>query len=110
MKIVKCMRFLIRLLTPDLEDEPLTPFWIADGWRSALLDPYSGRLLAQIWHDGCGKYYPALYLSPLKALLVSKLCISVATWLAPFPLIRLDLLRLKASSLRDAQAAVEALL
>jgi hypothetical protein len=109
MKLVRCINSFIHLLTPDLDAEPARPFWMTNDWQAVLIDPDAGRVLAHVWGDECGKYYPTLYLSPLQASRMSKLCSGHLSW-ATFPRMKFDLLRLKAGSLREAQDAIEALL
>lgn len=109
MNIIRRIHSFIRLLTPDIGDKTDGGYWIVDEGEAAFIDTDSGRLLAFV-HDAFGKFYPSLYLSPFQAFRVSKLRPAVFYWLASFPRVRVDLLRLKANSMREAQNAIEALI
>jgi hypothetical protein len=91
-------------------DDCYQPIWIADDWQATLIDLDSGRVLAYVSDDGCGKYYPTLFVSPWRAYQIMKAQPCYVSSLLSFPRIALDLLRLKVDSLGEAQRVVQIIL
>jgi hypothetical protein len=101
-------RYIKRKFMPRRTDEahrPVHRVWIGTQDEAALIDIASGKVLARIWHDGCMKYYPTVYVSPIHALrlkisrqayLVSLLCL---------PRCEMEIVRLR--TMEDAQDAIE---
>lgn len=81
---------------------PATSRWIANDWEAVCCDPNSSRVFAYIWHDGCGKFYPTIYLSISQAmrLLVRERVIDIN--LRSIPTVTLEMSRLKCSSIDEA--------
>jgi hypothetical protein len=89
---------------------PVRATWIGDDEEVALIDRDSGRVLAHVWHDGYGKYYPTVYALPWQALRVLRQAGGYVVSVLPFPRLTVELLRLKAASIGPAQAYVDELL
>ena len=47
MKLIRCIKSFIRLLTPDVDAKPIRPFWLEDDWSAVLFDGDSGRQPAE---------------------------------------------------------------
>jgi hypothetical protein len=88
--------------------EPVHRIWLGDEDETALIDIGSGKLLAHVWHDGYGKYYPTLYVSPFRALQLTLRHQAYLVSLLSLPRCQMDLVRLR--SMDDAQGAVQAVL
>jgi hypothetical protein len=84
------------------------PLWLGDDERSALIDPRSRRLMAYIWHDGRGKYYPTIFVSYSRAWKLISLHEEELVSLLPFPRCAIDLCHY--ACMEDAQEVVEAAL
>jgi hypothetical protein len=110
-KIAKRAKCLAALLCPNNDDiDYYPPEWFSNDWKATLIDRSSGRVLAHVWDDGSGKYYPTLFVSFGKAYQLMKVHPCYVSWFDSFPWVTLDLLRLKASSLSGAQHAIEHIL
>jgi len=100
-------RYIKRKFMPRRTDDarrPVHRVWFGTQDKAALIDIASGKVLARIEHDGYGKYYPTVYVSPIHALrlkitrqayLVSLLCL---------PRCEMEIVRL--ITMEDAQGAV----
>lgn len=44
--------------------------WIGNDEQAALVNIRTGQLIALAGHDGCGKYQPELFVSPIVALII----------------------------------------
>jgi hypothetical protein len=80
--------------------------WVGDDERSALIDPRSRRLIAYIWHDGRGKYYPTVFASYGRAWRINRLSQVELVSLLPFPRCAIDLWHY--ACMEDAQEVVQA--
>jgi|HubBroStandDraft_6_1064221.scaffolds.fasta_scaffold111037_3 hypothetical protein len=110
-KIAKRAKCLAALLCPNNDDiDYYPPEWFSNDWKATLIDRSSGRVLAHVWDDGCGKYYPTLFVSFGKAYQLMRVHACYVSWFDSFPWVTLDLLRLKSSSLSSAQHAIEHIL
>ena len=47
---------------------PISTLWVGDQDKSTLINPESGKVHAYIYHDGYGKYYPSVTVSPWRAV------------------------------------------
>lgn len=104
---------------PHLGCSPSSPVWYSDDDFAVLIHPMSGRVLALLWHDGYGKFYPTLYLSILDSLRWGVWPWRVSVWwlcdrrggrgffLHPWPYLRLQCVRFKCLSMAEAQEALE---
>jgi hypothetical protein len=108
-KIAKLTQHIATLCWPDPEFQS-RPTWIASDWQATLVDTDTGRVLAYVWHDDCGKFYPTIFVSPWRALHLLNTQLCYVSTLASFPRIALDLARIKTDSLLDAQRSIEAVL
>ena len=99
-------QFRARFRTED--GDPIPVVWVGDDEQATLVNPDSGRMYAYVHHDGYGKYYPTIIVSPWRALQLM--------WHAPFPVFLVSLLsfprctvelfRLK-TDIEDAKAYAE---
>jgi hypothetical protein len=92
------------------DHSPVWRFWVTDGEEATYINPRSGRVHAYVWHDGCGKYYPTIIVSPWRAL---RLIWQHECWvvsLLPFPRIAMESFRLKSKTIDLAQEYVEYIL
>ena len=63
-----------------------------------------------IWNDGYGKFYPTVYVSLVGARRILSRAPVVSLGMRSFPRCALELLRIKCSSMTDAQEALQELL
>ena len=94
-----------RLFAPHTVTEDGTPVWtrwVADEDNATLVNTKSGRVIAYIWHDGYGKYYPHVFVTPWRALemLRNGLCWIVS--LRCFPRFAVEFVRIRAESMSEA--------
>jgi hypothetical protein len=110
-KIAKRAKCLAALLRPDNDDiDYYPPEWFSNDWKATLIDRNSGRVLAYVDDDGCGKCYPTLYVSFWRAYKLMRILPCCVSWFDSFPRVTLHVLRLKGCSLSDAQHAIEHIL
>jgi hypothetical protein len=84
--------------------------WVSEEEKATLIDPDAGKVIAQVWHDGCGKYYPIVFVSPWTAIrLISRECSMLVSLLA-FPRFTVELYRLKHDTIGEAQTEIESYL
>lgn len=81
------------------------PQCVYDSDHAVFFEPATGRVFATIWHDGYGKYYPTLFLSPLAAFRHWRDAVTVT--FKPLPRIALDCIRLKCDKMEEAVRIVE---
>lgn len=105
MTIETCMRTVRHLfgLKPIVSH---TPIWVTAETISVLIDMQTGRVLAHIWDDECGKYYPTIYVAPWRVPHLMQTLPVCSFSIRPFPRIALELLRLKVDSHDVAQRIV----
>jgi hypothetical protein len=105
--------FLERLFRPSLVEEsgnPVPFIWVGDDHWSVCIDPNSSRVYAMMWNDGCGKFYPTVYVSLVGACRILSREPVVSLGMRSFPRCALELLRSKFSSMTEAQEALQELL
>jgi len=59
-------QFRARWRTED--GDPIPAVWVVDDGQATLVNPDSGRMYAYVRHDGYGKCYPTVIVSPWRAL------------------------------------------
>lgn len=83
-------------------------FWVGDGEEATLVDPYSGRMHAYVHHDGYGKYYSRVVVSPWRALYLTRHeAAGMLVSLLSFPRCTVELVRLKTGSIEHAKEYAE---
>jgi hypothetical protein len=107
---MKALRHLFRPSIVDDDGDPVPFIWVGDDNDSAYLSRDTGRVIAFIWHDGCGKFYPTIYVSLFEACRILRREPVIHFGLRSFPRCALDLLRFKCASMSDALEAFEELL
>ncbi|MGY8666196.1 hypothetical protein Q3C01_28130 [Bradyrhizobium sp. UFLA05-109] len=93
------------MMDGDGSPEPFT--WAANGGYAACFDPNSGRIFATIWNDGHGKFYPVVFVPMRSAIRIIRYEPVMNIRLRALPRIAIELLRLKCSSMREAQYELE---
>ena len=101
-------RKFFRARRVDEAGKPSHRIWVGNPDGAALIDIGSGKVLAHIWHDGCRKYYPSVYVSPYQAVQLTLSRKAYLVSLRPLPRCTMELIRLR--SMEDAQGEVEFLL
>jgi hypothetical protein len=102
---MSCFTQIRRFFAPRCRTEDGAPrwsAWIGDEERAALVNPHTGRISAYIEHDGYGKYYPVLFVTPWRAL---ELLLNESCWvrsLRCFPRVGIEFIRIKADCMSDA--------
>jgi hypothetical protein len=84
------------------------PFWLGDQDSQVLVDLASERVLAYVWHDGCGKYHPTVYVSFVRALRIIASNEGFLVSLLPFPRCGVELRQLP--SMIGAEETVQLML
>jgi hypothetical protein len=90
--------------------DPIPFIWIGDRHRAVCMNPDSTRVYASVWHDGCGKFYPTIYVPFPSAIRILSQGAAFGLRLNSFPRCALDLFRLKCRSMADARKNLEELL
>ena len=83
---------------------PLPMIWVANEDLASLINPESGRVYAHIHHDGCGKYYPTVIVSPWLAVDLIRRGADLVSLLS-FPRCTVEVPRLR--SMVEAQETAE---
>ncbi len=78
-------------------------FWVGDGEEATLVNPYSGRMFAYVHHDGYGKYYSTVIVSPWRALHLIRHEPAMLVSLLSFPRCTVKLFRLETDTIEDAK-------
>jgi hypothetical protein len=102
------IRYLKSKFRPRRSDDagrPVHRVWIGDQEEAVLIDIAAGKVLGHIWHDGCGKFYPTVYVSPLRAIQIGRSNEGFLVSLLPLPRCIIELIRLH--SMDEAQASVQ---
>jgi len=107
---VSWIRGLFRPSLVDNDGVPLPFTWLSDDWTAICFNPNSMKVYARVWHDGCGKFHPTIYVSPWKAMLLLSQGRSVIVKLRSFPRIALEFNRLKRFSIDEAIEDFEVLM
>lgn len=94
---------LIRERYRDRNGNPLFATWIRTREQALLINPNSGTVIANLRHDGCGKYEATVFASPLEALRLLRRDLCFVVSLLAFPRVALELAYLPADSLSEAQ-------
>jgi hypothetical protein len=97
-------KFRVRRRTND--GDPIPVFWVGDDEEATLVNLDSGRMHAYVRHDGCGKYYPTVIVSPWRALYLIRLERAVLVSLLSFPRCTIEMFRLK-TDMREAREIAE---
>lgn len=105
-KLSRFKRLFSRLYRRD-DGTPVTEFWVTGKEDAALIRPESGRVLAYVCHDGCGKYYPVVIVSPWRAFRLITRELSSLRSLRAFPRLGVELFRFKTESLDEAKRGIE---
>jgi hypothetical protein len=58
---------LFRVRYSNADGSPRPSFWITEDDEATLISPDSGRMHAYLRHDGYGKWYPTIVVSPWRA-------------------------------------------
>jgi hypothetical protein len=103
--IIRYLKQKFRLRHTDNAGNPIPRIWIGDQEEALLVDLGSGKVYAYVSHDGCSKYYPTVYVSPLRALRLSRKNEAFLASLLPLPRCAVELRRL--GSMEDARSAAE---
>jgi hypothetical protein len=100
------MRYFTTRRTHE-DGKPIKHIWLMEGEESAaLVNLDTGTLDGFIWHDGCGKYFPTVYVSPLTAWQLIRNHDGFLVSLRPFPRVAVELFRMM--NMTDACANVNA--
>jgi hypothetical protein len=89
------------------EGQPVWSFWVGNESEAALINPHNGRVMAYIDHDGYGKFYPIIFVSPWRAI---RIIAKYPCWMASLrclPRIGVETFRIKAGSMSEAIAELE---
>jgi hypothetical protein len=92
------------------DGRPVRRYWITGTDDAALIDAEAGRLFAYIHHDGYGKYQPSLTLSATRAARLMRREFAMLASLRSFPRVTVELVRIKADQMSEAQRQVDAVL
>lgn len=85
---------------------PVNHLWLMEGKDSAVrLNRDAGTIDGYVWHDGYGKYFPTVYVSPFVAWQLIRGHEGFLVSLRPFPRVAVELLRMK--KMADACANVD---
>jgi hypothetical protein len=78
------------------DGKPVKHIWLMEGGESAaLVNLDAGTIDGFIWHDGYGKYFPSVYISPFMAWQLIRNHDGFLVSLRPFPRVAVELLRTK---------------
>jgi hypothetical protein len=105
--IIRFLKRQFRTRRRHDDGSPLPTVWVGDGQTATLINPDSGRVHAYVWHDGCGKYYPTVIVSPWRALHLVRREMAALVSLLSFPRCTVELYRLRASDMVAAQEYAE---
>ena len=89
------------------EGDPIVACWVGDDEEATLVNPDSGRMYAYVHHDGYGKCYATVVVSPWRALHLIRNHPAFLTSLLSFPRCTVDLFRLKTTSIEYAKEYAE---
>jgi hypothetical protein len=90
------------------DGKPVRHIWLMEGEESAaLVNLDAGTIDGFIWHDGHGKYFPTVYVSPFVAWQLIRNNDGFLVSLRPFPRLAVELFRMM--NMTDAREVVEAL-
>jgi hypothetical protein len=103
--IISYLKRMFMARRTDAARNPVHRIWIGDLEEAVLIDIASGKLHAHVWHDGYGKFYPTVYVSPFRGIRISRRNEGFLVSLLPLPRCILELVRLR--SMADAQGCVE---
>lgn len=95
--------FTARRYTED--GSPVPMIWVGNKDRATLINPEAGRAYAHISHDGCGKYYTTVVVSPWRAFHLVRHEAAALVSLLSFPRCTVELYRLRA--MVEAQETAE---
>lgn len=100
----------MRYFTPTRRSEngkPVKHIWLMEGEESAaLVNLDAGTIDAYIQHDGYGKYFPTVYVSPFIAWQLIRRNDGFMVSLRPFPRVAVELFRMM--NMTDACESVNA--
>ena len=102
------IRYLKQKFRPRRTDDAgnaISHIWIGHQDEAVLVGTGSGKVHALVSHDGDGKYYPTVYVSPLRALRISRSNEGFLVSLLPLPRCAMELRRL--GSMEEAMSAAE---
>jgi hypothetical protein len=104
------IRYLKQKFRPRRTDDAgnaIPRTWIGDQEEAVLVDLGSGKVYALAWHDGYGKYYATVYVSPLRALRLSRNNEGFLVSLLPLPRCAVELLTLTLGCMEDARTVAK---
>jgi hypothetical protein len=102
------IRYLKQKFRPRLTDDAgkaIPRIWIGDQEEAVFVGTGSGKVYALASHDGYGKYYATVYVSPLRAVRLSRINEGFLVSLLPLPRCAVELRTLL--SMEDAMSAAE---
>jgi len=102
------IRYLKQKFRPQRTDDAgnaIPRSWIGHQDEAVLVDLGAGKVHALVTHDGCSKYYATVYVSPLRALRLSRNHQGFLASLLPLPRCAVELRTLL--SMEDAMSAAE---
>ena len=108
------IRSIKKLFSAPCRTDDGTPVWLewvvdADGEKAVLVNTSSGVMVAHVLHDGCGKFYRRVVVSPWRALRLILNNHGYLVSLCSFPRMTVELAWLKHWDIRLAQRSIEAL-
>jgi hypothetical protein len=104
------IRYLKQKFRPQRTDDagnPIPRIWIGDQEEAVLVDSGAGKVHAFASHDGYGKYYATVYVSPLRAFWLSWYNDGFLASLLPLPRCAVELLTLTLGCMEDARSVAE---
>lgn len=85
----------------------ISMIWVVGDEEATLIDPDSGRVHAYVWHDGYGKFYPTVIVSPWRAFRLLCRHDGFVVSLLSLPRVTVEMVRVKAASIGMAQQDAE---
>lgn len=104
------IRYLKQKFRPRSTDDAgnaVPRIWIGDQEEAVLVDLGSGKMHALASHDGYGKYYVTVYISPLRALRLSRNNEGFLVSLLPLPRCAVELVTFTLGCMEDARTAAK---